>query len=125
MVSAQALQAGFLDLVATEGNLEKIDVGRFEQTTYVGLEMEDGRAIVVGPVAANPLEDAETVVKSVSQNVDRGLRPVDELPVEPDLLTAHARAGAVAHVPNLRRASPAEEPSDEPLALVATQVDEP
>ena len=46
---------------------------------------EDGRALR-GLVAANAFEHAGAVVQAVGADVDRGVSPVDELAVHPDLL---------------------------------------
>src|SRR4030065_813177 len=50
------------------------------------LEPEEGGAAVLGPVAADPLEGTDAVMQRVRKDMDLRGVPVDEFPVQPDLL---------------------------------------
>src|SRR4029077_10433190 len=68
------------------------ELGRALQALEMVGEAKDGRA-ALGLVGANPLEDTGAVVEPVGPDVDRRIRPVDQLAVHPDLLRlAHVRA---------------------------------
>ena len=54
--------------------------------TSVFWKAKDRRAPGLGLIAADPLEDADAVVKRVREHMNLGIIPVDEPPVHPDLL---------------------------------------
>ena len=70
------------------------------EAPHVLLQLEDRGATVVGLVGADPLEDSESVVQGMRQDVDSGIRPVHEAAVQPDLAAADPRARC-AHGPSL------------------------
>src|SRR5205085_8909885 len=69
-----------------EGDLHHQDVRRVVKPVDVFLEAEHGAASVGTFVTANPLEDAETIMQGVRQDMDLRLIPGDHLSVQPDLV---------------------------------------
>ena len=61
------------------------DVGRFKQPVHVVLEPEDRRPVPT-LIAADPLERGQAIVERMRQHMDRGILPIDERAVHPDLL---------------------------------------
>ena len=66
----RGLQDRLGDLLLGEGNLQQVDVGGLEQPPDVLRKTEDRRAPVIRAVAANALEDTESVVEGMGQDVD-------------------------------------------------------
>jgi len=64
------------------------DLRRIQQTFGVLVQAEDRGAAVGRPVRAHAFEDAHAVVQRMGQDVDRGVAPVDQLAVHPDLAVA-------------------------------------
>ena len=93
VVAPQALERGRLELGLLEGNLHQVDVGRLVEPAHVLAETEHRRPARVAAVAADALEDAETVVERVGEDVDVGVGPGFELTVEPDRLAPDPLAG--------------------------------
>ncbi len=83
VIAAQRLHAGLLDGLTGVGNLEQVDVRRLVEATDVFAQAEHGGAAVLGRVAADALEDAQPVVERVREDVDVGVRPGDEVAIEP------------------------------------------
>ena len=48
------------------------------------LQAENGRSVIFGVVAPNAFEDAESVVQSMSEDMDIGFVPRDHFSIEPD-----------------------------------------
>src|SRR5262249_467684 len=85
-VHAYGLDAGALDLLRGERNLQAENLGGVEQPPSVLREAKDRRTAGLGLIAANPLEDADAIVKRMREHVNFGIAPVDEPSVHPDLL---------------------------------------
>src|SRR6267143_276098 len=64
------------------------DVGGVEQATNMLLGTENRRTPIVALVAAHPLEDGESIMKAVSEDVDVGLVVKDHRAVDPDSVGA-------------------------------------
>ncbi len=79
LVGAQHLARRLVELGHRIGNLEVEDLGRFMQALMVLVELEDGAVI-----GAHPLEHRTRIVQPVSEDVDLGIAPRDELAVKPD-----------------------------------------
>src|SRR5262249_29030651 len=91
-VAAHRLHAGPSDLLAFERHVHPDDVRGGEQTLDVLLQAKDRRLPALAFVAANPFEDAESVVERVGQDVTARFVPRDEYAVHPDVIgLAHRR----------------------------------
>ena len=84
LVLADHLEDGIEDFLVGVGNLDPQDGGRVEQPVDVLLQAENGGFFILHLITANALEYAESVMERVGQDVDVGLVPGDEFPVEPD-----------------------------------------
>jgi hypothetical protein len=87
---------------------------RGEQAVHVLPEPEDGGAAALGPVAADSLEHPDAVMERVRKDVDLRRVPVDEFPVQPDLLCLgdHGRPPAGIDVLFLQRYGKTVNPED-------------
>ncbi len=83
LVGAHHLALRLHELLAGEGHVHHVDLGRVEQPVRVLLQPEDGRPDL-GLVGAHPLEDRQPVVQRVGEDVGRGFPPGHELAVVPD-----------------------------------------
>ncbi len=92
VIAAKGLERGFLDFLATKGHLHEVDPRRIEKPADVIAESKHSRAAIFGSVAADAFEDTEPVVQGVGENVNFGIRPIDEFAVEPDLFASDVRS---------------------------------
>src|SRR5204863_4093855 len=84
-VRADELLADVAQLVRRVRELHVEQLGRVRETLEVVVKPEDRRPLR-RVVAADPLEDAGSIVESVRADVDLRVVPVDQLAVHPDLL---------------------------------------
>ena len=92
-VAADQLERRLAQLLARERDVHVVHLRRLEQPVDVLLVAEDRRALRLGVVAADALEDAGPVVQAVRQHVDLRVLPRDELAVHPDeVRCVHVRA---------------------------------
>ena len=85
-VGAHGLEARLGQLLARERDRQVEDVSGTVQPVHVLAEAEDRGAAVVALVAADALEDRETIVERVREHMHLRLVPGDEPAIEPDAL---------------------------------------
>ena len=85
------------DLFLLVGNLHHRNVRRPEQPVNVLGEAKDGGSFAT-LITADSLERGQPVVKRMGQDMHRGVRPIDELAVHPDLFAwlQHDPIGTIA-----------------------------
>src|SRR5436190_19177337 len=76
------LYCGVAELIACEGGIHSVDLGRIDQPLHMLAQPENGRT-AAGGITANALENARPVINNVRHHVDPGVVPINELAVLP------------------------------------------
>src|SRR5713226_5108041 len=99
-VHADGLPDRVCDFLLPVWNLQQADVGRRKQPVHVLVEAKDGRALRAF-VAPDAFESGQAIVEAVREDVDLGVFPGHELPVQPDLFGFLQHERMIAAGPDL------------------------